>query len=71
MKNVLVDPSSSDLGSSIEGGDSGIGEECSQDRSDESSNSVKCESIDGVVDTEENFDSSSVVASLYRERGQH
>lgn len=68
--NVLVDPSSGNLGSSIERGDSRIGEKSSQDRSDESSHSVKSESIDCVVDTEEYLDSSGVVACLDEENCQ-
>lgn len=62
--NVLVDPSTVDLGSTIERGNAGVGEEGGEDRSDVSSDSVKGESIHGVIDTEDDLDSGSVVTGL-------
>lgn len=58
---VVVDPSTSDSRVAVERSDARVGEESSQDRADEASNGVKSETIDSVVNLEEDLDSGSVV----------
>lgn len=60
---VVVDPSTGDGSVTIERGDARVGEEGSEEGTDESTDGVKGETINGVVNLEEDLDAGSVVGS--------